>query len=86
LFIFPEHFLQARLKEKAQPMMIVSGDKMETSSVIPVIGGSAGAGVGSIKNIMEDDPSILQVKHEQIGVQESPFLRIMGGFHSLLYF
>ncbi|CAB4003514.1 Symplekin [Paramuricea clavata] len=72
-----EELKQARLKEKAQLMMIVSGDKMETSSVIPVIGGSAGAGVGSIKNVMEDDPSILQVKHEQIGVQESPFLRIM---------
>ena len=52
---------------------------METSSVIPVIGGSgSGAMVGSIKTVMEEDPSILQVKQEEIGVQESPFLRIMG--------
>ena len=68
-------------------MMIVSSDQMETSSVIPVIGGSGGAVAGSIKNVMEDDPSILQVKQEDIAVQESPFLRIMGWFHtpSLLF-
>ena len=72
------HFVQAKLKEKAQPMMIVSGEKMETSSVIPVIGGNAGGLVGSIKNVMEEDPSILQVKQEDIGLQESPFVRIMG--------
>ncbi len=63
-------------------MVVVSGDKMETSSVIPVIGGSSGAVAGSIKNVMEDDPSILQVKQEDIAVQESPFLRIMGWFHT----
>ena len=59
-------------------MVVVPGVKIETSSVIPVIGGSNAAVVSSIKNVMEDDPSIVQVKQEDNGIQESPFLRIMG--------
>jgi hypothetical protein len=66
-------------------MVIVSSDKMETSSVIPVIGGSSGTVVSGGKNVMEEDPSILQVKQEEIGMQESPFLRIMGWLSCLLY-
>lgn len=69
------------MAEKAQqalPMMVVPEDKMVASSVIPVIGGNNAPVVGSIKNVMDEDPSILQVKQEDIGVQESPFLRIMG--------
>ena len=65
-------------------MVIVSGDKLETSSIIPVIGGSSSAAVSSIKNVMEEDPSIVQVKQEEIGIQESPFLRIMGWLSCLL--
>ncbi|XP_028398486.1 symplekin-like [Dendronephthya gigantea] len=75
-----EQLKKARMTEKAQqvlPMMVVPEEKMEASSVIPVIGGSNAPVVGSIKNVMDEDPSILQVKQEDIGVQESPFLRIM---------
>lgn len=74
------YFPKARLREKTQPMMLV---EKETSSVIPVIGGSGtAAGLAGTKNVMDDDPSILQVKQEDFGVQESPFLRIMGWFRT----